>query len=125
MKRRMSVLVLSLLVLLVTAAWAATGKPPPGLPDWLILVLAVVLPWLFQTFICRLPSVLKLPVAYCLATVIAVVCGFVFLGWRNMGDLVRNLPWLWAVMQFFYEMLVKSWQRHVDKKRTNSLRHRP
>lgn len=125
MKRRLSVLVLALLVGLVAVAWAATGKPPPGLPDWLILVLAVLLPWVFQTFICKLPSILKLPVSYLLATLLAVVCGFVFLGWKNLGDIVRNLPWLWAVMQFVYELLVKTWQRHADKKRKNILRHRP
>ncbi len=110
-----------LLAALFLACVASTGEPPPGLPDWLIVLVGAGLPWLFATFIGKLPQIVRMPVAYLLCGIVAVGCGFAFLGWKTAADVFRALPWVWLAMQFFYDVMVKPARRAIDRRRKRKL----
>lgn len=112
--RRTYLVVLALLLVLAGLSMAA--KSAPELPEWFIVLLGVLLPFVFQTFICRLPAWLKPVVSYGLAGAIAVGCGFAFAGWRSILDVVRNLAWLYATVQFVYDIMVRPLWRTLKTK---------
>jgi len=101
---------------LIGACVATTGEPPPGLPDWLLVLVAAGLPWFFATFIGKLPSILRMPVAYLICGAIAIGCGFAFLGWKTIADVLQALPWVWLAMQFFYEVMVKPARKYIVRR---------
>jgi len=107
-----------LLAGLVAVAWCATGEPPSGVPDWAIILLGVALPWLYQTFMTKLPSLLRQPIAWLSSAVLAAALGFAFLGWRSIADLLRSLPWLIIAMEFVYNTLVKPLARAAAKRKS-------
>jgi multisubunit Na+/H+ antiporter MnhF subunit len=106
----------ALVVLWLLAFLSATGEPPPGVPSWAMLLLGAVLPVLFQLFLPRLPSWLKPIVAYGASGLLALGLGFCFLGWRSWRDILVNIPWLWAMLQFVYDIIVSRIARARKKK---------
>ena len=111
-----------MVALFAVAFLAAEGEPPGELPSWFVVVLGALLPWVFQTFICRLPSWLKPIVAYGLSGGMAIGAGFLFAGWTSFRDILVNLPWLWACLQFVYDLLVTRVvrAREAAKRRKNA-----
>lgn len=116
MNLRLALTALAVAAVLFVACVATTGEPPQGLPDWLLVLVAAGLPWLFSTFIGKLPSIVRLPVAYLICGAVAIGCGFLFLGWKTISDIFRSLPWVWLAMQFFYEVMVKPAKRYLARR---------
>jgi len=111
-----SALLPALAILWLLAFVSAAGEPPPGIPSWVMLILGAALPVLFQLFLPRLPSWLKPIVAYGASGLLALALGFCFLGWRSWRDILVNIPWLWAMMQFVYDIIVSRIARARAKK---------
>jgi hypothetical protein len=107
-----------MLAALALSVCGATRTTP--LPEWFIAVLGIALPWIFATFINKLPSWTRAPVCYAIAAVIGIVAGFVWCGWRNLGDVLRNIVWLWATMQFVFDLFVRKVQKAMQDKATKN-----
>lgn len=107
----------AMVLLWLLAFVSASGEPPPGIPSWFIIALGAILPVLFQLILPRLPSWLKPIVAYGASGALAVALGFAFLGWRSFRDILLNLPWLWATLQFVYDLIVSRAARRQVKNR--------
>lgn len=116
MQKHPAVILGGLLVLLVLISCAASGEPPQGLPDWTIILLGVVLPWVYKTLMSKLPSIIRQPIAWVGSAGVAVGLGFAFLGWRSFADILRNIPWLIIAMEFVYHTLVKPLARRAASK---------
>jgi len=99
-------LLLPLMLAAVAVSCIAATKSTP-LPEWFVAVLGFVLPWVFATFISKLPAWTRAPVCYAIAAAVAIAAGFLWCGWRSAGDIVRNVVWLWATMQFVYDLFVR------------------
>lgn len=119
MQKHPIVLLGALMALLVIVACATTGEPPGGVPDWIILLLGAGLPWVYKTLMSKLPSIIRQPVAWVLSTGVAVGLGFAFLGWRSIGDILRNIPWLIIAMEFVYHTLVKPLARRAEHRKNS------
>jgi len=99
-------LLLPLMLAAVALSVCAATKTTP-LPDWFVAVLGIALPWLFATFIEKLPAWTRAPVCYAIAAAVGIAAGFIWCGWRSLGDVLRNVVWLWATMQFVYDLFVR------------------
>lgn len=102
---------LALVAMAAVACLGAVAGVKVELPDWFVVALGAVLPWVFATFIARLPGWLRPVVTYGAAAVVAVAAGFLFAGWRSIGDVLANLAWLFAVLQFVYDLMVRPTRR--------------
>lgn len=118
-------LLLSLTAGVVFAAGAEVGIPdktdipipPQGWPDWLVLFLGAVLPFIFQFLFSKLPTAIKAPICYGVGGGIGLIIGFTVLGWKNYFDVLRNLGYLWACMSFVYGLMVKPIAKSLVTKR--------
>ena len=111
MKRSLIPLVLCLLLMVgfalaQTVPGATTGDPPQGVPPVLWAVLGAVLPWLFQTFLVKLPGWLKFLASWGICFVIVALVGFVFLHY-SVGQFLAAIGWVLVVMQAVYQMMTK------------------
>lgn len=118
-RTRNTLIILSLCILAVGFVWAqdpmfatdaggsAAGEPPGGWPDWLIVILGAILPWVFQILLGKLPGSVKMVIAYAVGGGIGIGVGFLVLGWKGWIDVLRNIAYLWASMQFIYTMVIK------------------
>lgn len=107
-----------MLASLAFSCLAAAG--PRELPDWFIAALGLVLPWLFATFVSKLPAWSRAPVCYGLAAAVGIVAGFAWCGWVSIGDVLKNVVWLWATMQFVYELMVRKTVARLSGRRASS-----
>lgn len=99
-------ILLPLMLAAVAVSCIAAARATP-LPEWFVAVLGVVLPWVFATFISRLPAWSRAPTCYAVSAAVAIAAGFAWCGWRSAGDIIRNVVWLWATMLFVYDLFVR------------------
>ena len=109
MKRLLIPLVLCLLLLAAFAlAQAVPGasEPPKGVPPVLWAVLGAVLPWLYETFLQKLPGWLRFVTSWGISFVIVALVGFLFLHY-SVGQFLAAIGWVLVVMQAVYQLMTK------------------
>lgn len=76
------------------------------LPEWAIVILGAVLPFVYQSFLSKLPAWLKFVITWGTSGTIALAA--MLLIWHIApADLLRNVALLWATMQIVYQLFVK------------------
>jgi len=95
-------------VLLAGCALAAstTSDPPAGIPPVLWSLLGVLLPWIYQAFLSKLPGWLKFIVSYGISFAIVAVVGFIFMHY-SVVQFLAALGSMLAVMQAIYQLMTK------------------
>jgi len=109
MRRSLIPLVLCLLLLAAFAlAQAVPGasEPPQGVPPVVWGLLGLILPWLYETFLRKLPGWLRFIVAWGLSFAVVAVIGFVFLHY-NLTQFLAAIGSLVVIMQAVYQMMTK------------------
>jgi hypothetical protein len=90
--------------------------PPPGFPEWLIPALSVVLSFVYQKFVKNLPGTTKFLLTWGLSGVITLVLVVLIYHVQGIGDILKYLTWMWACMQFVYQLFVKPETRIFNRK---------
>ena len=86
---------------------------PTGFPVWLWTILGVVLPLVYQSFLGKLPGVVKFLITWGLSALIVVLFGVLVLHY-SPAQLVGAFVWLVASMQAVYTLMVKPVVRRLD-----------
>ena len=81
-------------------------EPPQGVPPVVWGLLGLVLPWLYETFLRKLPGWLRFIVAWGLSFAVVAVIGFVFLHY-NLTQFLAAIGSLVVIMQAVYQMMTK------------------
>lgn len=95
-----------LLVPLTFAAGTGDTARTAEIPEWLILVLGAILPWIYQKIVWRLPGWLKYLIVWGSSALVAVACMLIFYR-LSPAEILRNVALLWATMQTIYNLWVK------------------
>jgi glycopeptide antibiotics resistance protein len=82
-------------------------QSPVLLPEWLIISLGLVLPWINQMLVGKLPGIWKTLVTSAISLGIAILIGMKFLGITNIGDLISNGFVIFGMATFVYQLAVK------------------
>lgn len=82
------------------------SEPPQGVPPVFWAILGVILPWIFQTFLSRLPGWLKFVASWGICFVVVAFVGFVFLHYTP-AQFLAAVGWLILVMQAVYQLMTK------------------
>ena len=86
---------------------------PTGFPVWLWTILGVVLPLVYQSFLGKLPGVVKFLITWGLSALIVVLFGVLALHY-SPAQLVGAFVWLAASMQAVYTLMVKPAVKRLD-----------
>lgn len=109
MKYILTVSLLIPLVLICGVAFAAgTGDTVKAaeIPEWVILVLGAILPWIYQKIVRSFPGWLKYLIVWGSSALVAVACMLIFYR-LSPAEILRNVALLWATMQTIYNLWVK------------------
>ena len=109
MKRLLIPLVLCLMLmagLVLAQAVPGTNEPPQGVPPVLWAVLGAILPWVFQTFLAKLPGWLKFVVSWGICFAVVALVGFLFMHY-SVPQFLAAIGWVIVVMQAVYQMMTK------------------
>ncbi len=87
------------------------------LPDYVIVILGVILPLAYQFFITKLPGIWKAVVSYLLSCVIAIIVSIFMLDIHSIKEILTNIVWILSVSNIIYQMLIKQ----ADKAIKNSI----
>jgi len=82
------------------------AEPPQGVPPVLWAILGAILPWVFQTFLSKLPGWLKFLASWGISFVVVALVGFVFLHY-SVPQFLAAIGWVIVVMQAVYQMMTK------------------
>ena len=82
------------------------SEPPKGVPPVLWAVLGAVLPWLYETFLRKLPGWLRFVTSWGISFVIVALVGFLFLHY-SVGQFLAAIGWVLVVMQAVYQLMTK------------------
>jgi hypothetical protein len=80
---------------------------PQGFPDWLVPILAVVLPWAYQWLLKNAAGPIKFLVTWGTSGALAFAIAVFVFKVHNIGDIIAHILWIWAAMQFVYSLWVK------------------
>lgn len=86
---------------------------PNGFPVWLWTVLGVVLPLVYQSFLGKLPGVVKFLVTWGISALIVVLVGVLVFHY-SPGQFLGAFVWLVASMQAVYSLFVKPAAKRLD-----------
>ena len=92
-------------------------NPPIWFPTWIVAILGVALPWVYQAFLRRLPGWLKFVISYALSAGVVLLLSVTVLKLGNLEAWLAALGTLWAAVQFVYSLLVKPVARSADRRR--------
>ena len=85
--------------------------PSPVFPEWLIVILSLALPFLYQLFIIKLKGWLKFLIVFILTAIVTLICGLILGVDFNTGGVASvSAPafgWIIVWMNFVYNLFYK------------------
>jgi uncharacterized membrane protein len=82
------------------------AEPPQGVPPVVWGLLGLVLPWLYATFLSKLPGWLRFVASWGISFAVVAIIGFVFLHY-NLTQFLAAIGSLVIIMQAVYQMMTK------------------
>lgn len=78
---------------------------PPEFPGWLVGLLAVVLPFLYQKLIGQFSGIIKSIASTLLTYVISIILGLIFRA--PLHNVMQAFPWILVCMNLIYHIVYK------------------
>jgi hypothetical protein len=104
---RKPLLIAACVLLLAGLALAANSdEPPAGWPNIVWALLGVALPWIYGSFLTRLPGWLRFVVSWGITFALVAFVDLVLLRW-SLGQFAASIAVVITVMQSVYQMMTK------------------